>query len=64
MQGVVKKEIINWLDDTVIYSIADSSWVCPIQFLSNNGGMTVVPNKRNDLVPIKPVIVWILYVLP
>ena len=28
MQEVVKKEIIKWLDDGVIYPIADSSLVC------------------------------------
>ena len=28
---LVKKEIIKWLDAVVIYPIADSSWVCPVQ---------------------------------
>ena len=30
MQEVMKKEIIQWLDDGLIYPIADSSCVCPI----------------------------------
>ena len=43
MQEVVKKEIIKWLDAGVIYPIADSSWVCPVQCIPNKGGTTVVP---------------------
>ena len=49
MQEVVKKEIINWLDAGVIYPIADSSWVCPVQCLPKKGGMTVVPNENMNL---------------
>ena len=58
MQEVVKKEIIKWLDAGVIYLIADSSRVCPVQCLPKKGGMTVVPNKRNELVPMRPVTGW------
>ena len=53
MQEVVKKEIIKWLDVGVIYPIADSSWVCPVQCVSKKGGMTVVSNEKNELVPIR-----------
>ena len=49
MQEVVKKEIIKWLDAGVIYPIADSSWVCPVQCVPKKGGMTVVPNKKMNL---------------
>ena len=38
MQEVVKKEIIKWLDLGVIYPIADSSWVCPVQCVPKKGG--------------------------
>ena len=54
----MKKEMIKWLDAGVIYIIADSSWVCPVQCVSKNGGMTVVPNERNELVPMRPVTGW------
>ncbi|XP_069150598.1 uncharacterized protein [Solanum lycopersicum] len=47
MQEVVKKEIIKWLDVGLIYSIADSSWVCPVQCVPKKQGMTVVPNEKN-----------------
>ena len=54
MQEVVQKEIIKWLDVGVIYPIADSCWVCPIQRVTKNGGMNVVPNEKNELVPTRP----------
>ena len=49
MQEVVKKEIIKWLDAEVIYPIAYSSWVCPVQCVPKKEGMTVVPNKKMNL---------------
>ena len=55
MQQFVKKEIIKWLDAEVIYPIADSSWVCPVQCVPKNGGMTLVTNKKNELVPMRAV---------
>ena len=58
MQEVVKKEIIKWLDVGVIYLIADSSWICLIQCVPKKGGMIVVPNDKNDLVPMRPVTGW------
>ena len=58
MQEVVKKEIFKWLDAGVIYPITDSSWVCPVQCVPKKGGMTVVPNEKNELVPMRPVTGW------
>ena len=58
MQEVVKNEIIKWLDVRVIYPITDSSWVCPVLCVPNKGGMTVVPNKKNELFPMRPVTGW------
>ena len=55
IQEVVKKEIMKWLDSRDIYSIVDSSWVCPIQCVPKKGRMNVVPNEKNELVPIRPV---------
>ena len=56
MQEVVKKDIIKWLDVEVIYPIVDSNWVRHIHCVLKKGGMTMVPNVRNELVPIQPVI--------
>ena len=55
MQEVVKKEIIKWLDAGVIYPIADSSWVCPVQCIPKKGGTIVVPNEKHELVSMRPV---------
>ena len=55
MQEVVKKEIIKWLDAGVIYPIADSTWVCPVKCVRKKGGMTVVSNEKNELVPMRSV---------
>ena len=51
IKEVVKKEIINWLDAGIIYPISDNSWVSPVQCVPKKGGMTVVPNENNELIP-------------
>ncbi|XP_069150303.1 uncharacterized protein [Solanum lycopersicum] len=58
MQEVVKKETTKMLDAEVIYPIADNSWVCPFQCVPKKGGMIVVPNEKNELVPMRPVTGW------
>ena len=55
MKEVVKKEIIKWLDAGIIYPISDSEWVSPVQCVPNKGGMTVVPNEKNELIPTRTV---------
>ena len=54
MQEVLKKEIIKWLDAKVIHPITDSSWVIPVQCVPEKKGIKVVPNERNELIPIRP----------
>ncbi|GJV00112.1 hypothetical protein Tco_1329382 [Tanacetum coccineum] len=51
MQEVIKKEIVKLLDTSIIYLIADSPWVSPINCVPKKGGITVVTNERNELVP-------------
>ena len=58
MQEVMKKDIIQWFDAGVVYPIADSSWVCPVQCVPKKGGMSVVPNLKNELVPMRQVTGW------
>ncbi|XP_049372698.1 uncharacterized protein LOC125837657 [Solanum verrucosum] len=55
MQEVVKKEIIKLLDAGVVYPIADSNWICLIQCMLNKGGIIVVPNSKNELIPMRPI---------
>ena len=65
IQEVVKIVIIKWLDAGIIYPIAFCSLVCNIQYVPKMGGMTVVPNERNNLVPMRPVTgSRVLYILP
>ncbi|PIN21773.1 DNA-directed DNA polymerase [Handroanthus impetiginosus] len=58
MKEVVKKEIIKWLDAGIIYPISDSSWVSPVQCVPKKGGITVVPNMHNELIPTRTVTGW------
>ena len=51
MKEVVKKEVIKWLDAGIIYPISDSSWVSPVQCVPKKGGVTVVANDNNELIP-------------
>ncbi|GJU35698.1 reverse transcriptase domain-containing protein [Tanacetum coccineum] len=58
MQEVVKKEIVKLLDTGIIYPIADSPWVSPIHCVSKKGGITVVTNENDELVPTRTVTGW------
>ncbi|KAK8696370.1 hypothetical protein V6N13_001506 [Hibiscus sabdariffa] len=51
MKKVVMKEIIKWLDAGIIYPLSDSSWVSPVQCVPKKGGMTVITNEANELLP-------------
>lgn len=55
MQEVVKKEVMKLLDAGIIYPIADSKWVSPVQVVPKKGGMTVVKNEKNELIPTRTV---------
>ena len=51
MQEVLKREVVKLLDAGIIYSISDSPWVSPVQAVPKNGGMTMVTNEKNELIP-------------
>ena len=51
MREVVKKEVLKLLDAGIIYPIPHSEWVSPVQVLPKKGGMTVVKNSKNELIP-------------
>ncbi|GJV63338.1 putative ribonuclease H-like domain-containing protein [Tanacetum coccineum] len=48
---VIKKEVIKPLDAGLIYPIYDSPWVSPVHCVPKKGGMTVVTNENNELIP-------------
>ncbi|KAD4887896.1 hypothetical protein E3N88_19968 [Mikania micrantha] len=58
MQDVVKKEVIKLLDAGLIYPISDSPWVSPVQVVPKKGGMTVITNEKNELIPTHTVTGW------
>ncbi|CAA7014228.1 unnamed protein product [Microthlaspi erraticum] len=55
LKDVVKKEIMKLLDAGVIYAISDSKWVSPVHVVPKKGGITVVKNDRNELIPTRTV---------
>nr|GEV72419.1 reverse transcriptase domain-containing protein [Tanacetum cinerariifolium] len=55
---VIKKEVIKLLDAEIIYPISDSPWVIPIHCVPKMGGIIVVENENNDLIPTRLVTEW------
>jgi len=58
MREVVKKEVIKLLHAGIIYLVPHSEWVSPVQFMPKKGGITVVMNEKNELIPQRIVIGW------
>nr|GEZ63031.1 reverse transcriptase domain-containing protein [Tanacetum cinerariifolium] len=51
IHDVNKKEVEKLLDAGLIYLISDIPWVSPIHCVPKKGGMTVIKNDENELVP-------------
>jgi hypothetical protein len=47
----VVKEVLKLLKAGVIYHISDSEWVSAVQVEQKKGGMTVIRNEENELIP-------------
>ncbi|GJX86293.1 reverse transcriptase domain-containing protein [Tanacetum coccineum] len=62
VQDVVKNKIMKILDFGLIYPILDSSWVSPIHVVPKKGGMIVVLNDNNELIPSRIVTGWRVYI--
>ncbi|GJY36288.1 hypothetical protein Tco_0421666 [Tanacetum coccineum] len=58
IHDVIKKEVEKLLDAGLIYPISDSPWVSPVHCVPKKGGMTVVTNDENELVPTRLVMGW------
>ncbi|KAI3784472.1 hypothetical protein L1987_43571 [Smallanthus sonchifolius] len=58
IQEVVKKEVIKLQDAGLIYPISDSPWVSHVQVVPKKGGMTMVANEKNELIPTRTVTGW------
>ncbi|GKA75294.1 reverse transcriptase domain-containing protein [Tanacetum coccineum] len=55
---VIKKEVIKLLDAGLIYPISDSPWVSPVHCVPKKGGITVIENEDNELIPTRLVAGW------
>ena len=51
MKEVVRNEILKLLEVGIIYLVADSQWVRPVNCVPKKGGITVVPNDKDELIP-------------
>nr|GEY97823.1 reverse transcriptase domain-containing protein [Tanacetum cinerariifolium] len=58
MHEVIKKEVIKLLDVGLIYPISDSPWVSLVYCVPKKGGMTVIENEDNELIPTRLVTGW------
>ncbi|GKD79379.1 reverse transcriptase domain-containing protein, partial [Tanacetum coccineum] len=58
IHDVIKKEVEKLLNAGLIYPISDSPWVSPVHCMPKKGGMTVVTNDENELVPTRLVTGW------
>ncbi|GJZ30014.1 reverse transcriptase domain-containing protein [Tanacetum coccineum] len=51
-------KVIKLLDAEFIYPISDSPWVSPVHCVPKKGGMTIVENEDNELIPTRLVTRW------
>jgi len=58
MKEVVKKEVLKLLDAGMIYPISDISWLSHVHVVPKKGGVTVVANEKNELIPTHTVTGW------
>ncbi|GJY92960.1 reverse transcriptase domain-containing protein [Tanacetum coccineum] len=58
IKDVAKKEVIKLLDAGLIFPISDSPWVSPVHVVPKKGGMTVVKNEKDELIPQRTVTGW------
>ena len=60
MKEVVKKEVQKLLEVGIIYPISDSAWASPVQVVPKKGGMTVIHDEKNELIPTGKVTGWMM----
>jgi hypothetical protein len=58
MREVVKKEVIKLFDAGIIYPMPHSEWVSPVHCVPKKGGITVVKNEKDELIPQRIVTGW------
>jgi hypothetical protein len=58
MREVMKKEVLKLLHAGIIYPVPHSDWVSPVHVVPKKGGMTVIENRKNKLIPQRTVTRW------
>jgi hypothetical protein len=58
MREVVRKEVLKLLHVEIIYPVPHSEWVSLVQVVPKKGGITVVKNEKNELIPQRAVTGW------
>nr|GEX25644.1 reverse transcriptase domain-containing protein [Tanacetum cinerariifolium] len=58
IHDIIKKEVEKLLDAGLIYPISDSTWLSLVHCVPKKGGMTVIKNNENELVPTRLVTGW------
>jgi hypothetical protein len=51
MREVVKKDVLKLLHTRIIYPMPYYEWVSLVQVVPKKGGMTIVKNENNELIP-------------
>ena len=54
----MKKKVLKLLHARIIYPVPHSDWVSPVQVVPKKGGMTVIENNKNELIPQQIVTGW------
>ncbi|CAA7041260.1 unnamed protein product [Microthlaspi erraticum] len=56
LKEVVKKEILKLLDAGIMYPISDSTWISPVHCVPQKGGITVIKNDKEELIPTRTIV--------
>ena len=51
MKEVVRTKMLKLLEAGIIYPIVDSRWLSSVHCVRKKGGITVVLNDKNELIP-------------
>ena len=54
----MKKEVLKLFHAGIIYPVPHSDWVSPVQVVPKKGGMTVVKNAKNEIIPQRTITGW------
>ena len=62
MKEVVRKEVLKWMNVGFIFAISNNPWVSPVHVVPKKGGFTVIRNEKNDLILIRTMTGWRVYI--